>query len=123
MSLQTDNDLNPETLDNVGQPTNSETASQAQMSKKQLKKLAKHKKWIESKAERRKQERDKRKMKRAKLKESGMEVLSRNQIKAKLVKMCDSTCKVTIVIDCDYQSFMEEKELKKLCKQLNRLTQ
>lgn len=40
--------------------------------------------------------------------------------KLELIKMNDSKCKVTIIIDCDYEIYMKDEELKKLCKQLNR---
>ncbi|KPM10486.1 tRNA (Guanine-1)-methyltransferase-like protein 2 [Sarcoptes scabiei] len=34
--------------------------------------------------------------------------------------MSESKCQANIIIDCDYQNYMNEDELKKLCNQLNR---
>lgn len=98
----------------------SDAKSEQKISKKQLKRMQKHEMWIANKAERKKKEKEKRKAKMAKKLESGEKVISRNQLRKQMVKQSDSPCKVTIVIDCDYAEFMNEMELKKLCKQLNR---
>lgn len=97
------------------------TESGSTISKKQFKRLQKQEKWIAGKADRRKREKEKRKAKKAKLAESGEELISRKQLRCTLIKQSDSPCKVTVVIDCDYADYMNEQEVKKLCKQLNRL--
>ncbi|KAI2803509.1 tRNA methyltransferase 10 [Blomia tropicalis] len=90
------------------------------LSKKQMKRMLKHEKWIATKSERKKREKEKRKAKIARKKEAGELILSRKQIKSQLVPQRDSPCKVAVVIDCDYADYMNDLEIKKLCKQLNR---
>lgn len=101
------------------QPTTTPT-----ISKKQLKRLAKHERWVAGKADRRKREKAKRKEKRAQVWQSGEPpephlILSRKQRREQLVRQADSPCKVAVVVDCDYGDYMNEAELKKLCKQMN----
>ena len=90
------------------------------LTKKQMKRLQRHQHWIANKVERKKREKLKRKEKIEKLLSSGQVIVSRKQLKKDLVRLKDSKCKVSVVIDCDYADMMNSMELKKLCKQLNR---
>ena len=91
----------------------------SKLSKKQMKRIERNKKWIEGRKERRKNEKEKRKKKIAQLKESGQFQTKSDKI-AKLVPMEKSRNRVSIVIDCDFQNQMNDNEMKKLVKQINR---
>ena len=98
----------------------SDEDNKPEISRKKMKRMQKHEKWIATKGERRKREKEKVKAKVARMIEAGEKIISRKERQRLLIKQCDSLCKVTVVIDCDYADFMKEPELKKLCKQLNR---
>jgi tRNA (guanine9-N1)-methyltransferase len=99
---------------------NNDLNSLSKMSKKQLKRLERNKKWLESKPERKKRDKEKRKLKLEQLRASGLEIISRKAIKSKLVSMNDSKCKVSLCIDCDFEDYMNENDIKKLVKQIGR---
>lgn len=88
-------------------------------SKREVKRLARHRQWLANKPERKRREKEKRREKIARLAAAGEKVVSRKELRAQLVPMRDSKCRVRVVIDCDYAHLMAEAEMKKLCKQLN----
>ena len=100
-------------------PKNHNTV-QMNISKNLSKKLARLKELRDKRVEKRKQERERRKQKIAEMRQAGVDFLSRSTIRKSLIDMKNSSCKVTIVIDCDYEDFMNEFIIRKLCKQLNR---
>ena len=89
------------------------------MSKKQMKRFLRNKKWLESRPERKRLEKEKKKMKLKKLRDEGIEV-KRSALKRQLCPMSDSKCKVKVCIDCDFSDYMNDNEMKKLVKQIGR---
>lgn len=91
------------------------------MSKKHLKRLIKNKRWTETKEERRKVERERKKRKRKAIKEK-LRVETGSGIIPKQVYtlMKDSPNKVTVAIDLQFESYMDDRELRKLMKQVQR---
>ncbi|RWS00552.1 tRNA methyltransferase 10 A-like protein [Dinothrombium tinctorium] len=77
-------------------------------SKRELKRILKNKKWRETKEERRKLTKEKRRKKKAKL------------VCTKITSMRDSPNKMSLAVDLSLESFMNDRELAKLMKQLQR---
>ncbi|XP_054153251.1 tRNA methyltransferase 10 homolog A-like [Oppia nitens] len=89
------------------------------LSKRKMKRLIKQQKWLESRPEMRKKEKEKKKMKIKKLREEGVEI-NRVVVKKQLIPMSSSNCKVCICIDCHFEQYMDERDMKKLVKQIGR---
>ncbi|KAF8794006.1 tRNA methyltransferase 10 like protein [Argiope bruennichi] len=95
------------------------SSTQPVISKNQLKKLKKHQRWLETKAQRKAKEKLKRKLKIQEAKEMGRDLgPSRKYLKSQ--KMCDSTCKLKICFDLSFADVMTEPEFSKAFKQLHR---
>ncbi|XP_015923471.2 tRNA methyltransferase 10 homolog A [Parasteatoda tepidariorum] len=89
------------------------------LSKRQLKKLEKRKKWLENKPLRKAKEKLKRKLKIQKAREHGKNFgPSRKVLKSN--KMSDSTCKLKVCFDLSLADAMTEEEFSKTFKQLHR---
>ncbi|GAB1602720.1 tRNA methyltransferase 10 homolog A-like [Argonauta hians] len=87
------------------------------LSKNQLRKLKKRERWLAVKKEKRKQERLKKKKRKAEAVKQGLDVgPSRKVLKQNTMK--DSKCQMKVVIDCSFDSYMSEKDVMKLVKQL-----
>lgn len=86
-------------------------------SKKTLKRMLKNKVYNETKIEKRKIQKQKRKAKRKELKETLGISLSEKKTR---LNMSESPNKVNIAIDLSFNSMMNEKELRKLMKQIQR---
>ncbi|KAH9418245.1 tRNA methyltransferase 10 [Dermatophagoides pteronyssinus] len=89
--------------------------SNSQLSKRKQRRLKREQRWAETRAERRREEKKRRRERRQQNKLNG--TVSKKP-RLQTVSMSNSNCKTIIVIDCDYESFMNENELRKLCKQL-----
>ena len=89
------------------------------LSKRQLKRLAKRKRWLELKPLRRAKEKEKRKIKMKIAKESGA-VLRPSRKMLKASKMSDSSCKLKVCFDLSLGHLMTPPELSKTFKQLHR---
>ncbi|CAG2109850.1 unnamed protein product [Medioppia subpectinata] len=116
METKCDNESNetvPQSDDTNGEP-------KQEMSKKQMKRLQRHQKWLDSRPEKRRQEKERKKLKAKRLREEGVEVMSRTALKKQYIPMSSSKCKVSVCIDCDFEDYMEEKDMKKLVKQIGR---
>ncbi|CAG2169048.1 unnamed protein product [Oppiella nova] len=139
-----------QTIDNTINDTTGHTTSddtQRVMSKNQMKKLLRHKKWLETRPERRRQEKERKKLKakklreegiemksrsalrkqwipmsesKCKLREEGIEMKSRSALRKQWIPMSESKCKVSVCIDCDFEDYMEDNDMKKLVKQIGR---
>ncbi|CAL1270826.1 unnamed protein product [Larinioides sclopetarius] len=95
------------------------SSTQPVMSKNQLKKLEKHRRWLESKAQRKAKEKLKRKLKIQEAKETGRDLgPSRKLLKS--LKMSESTCKLKICFDLSLADVMTDPEFSKAFKQLHR---
>ncbi|XP_029636614.1 tRNA methyltransferase 10 homolog A [Octopus sinensis] len=87
------------------------------LSKNQLRKLKKRERWLLVKKEKRKHERLKKKKRKAEAVEKGLDVgPSRKALKQNSMKQ--SKCQMKVVIDCSFDSYMSEKDVMKLVKQL-----
>lgn len=92
-----------------------ETTDISSLSKRQRKKLEKHKKFLENRAVKRKKEREIQKLKRKLNKDNDKP----NRKFLKSQKMANSSCKTRIVVDCSFDDLMSCKDLGKCTKQLN----
>ncbi|OTF69927.1 tRNA (Guanine-1)-methyltransferase-like protein [Euroglyphus maynei] len=91
------------------------SGSNSQLSKRKQRRLKREKRWEETRAERRREEKKRRRERRQQDELNG---IVRKKPRLPTVSMSNSNCKTIIVVDCDYESFMNENELRKLCKQL-----
>lgn len=87
------------------------------LSKSALKKLKKKELWEQRKKERRIREKEKRKKKRLDPSHS-LSTVTRKQLKN--ATMANSSCKVAVVVDLSFDSFMDEKSIAKCVKQICR---
>ncbi|XP_064594689.1 tRNA methyltransferase 10 homolog A-like [Liolophura sinensis] len=92
-------------------------SAETPISKNQLKRLRKQKKWLESKGEKRKKEKEKRKRKIAEARARG-ESLGPTRKSLKENSMKNSACKIRVVIDCSFDKYMNDKDTMKLVKQI-----
>ncbi|CAG2161456.1 unnamed protein product [Oppiella nova] len=91
-----------QTIDNTINDTTGNTTSddtQRVMSKNQMKKLLRHKKWLETRPERRRQEKERKKLKAKKLREEGIEMKSRSALRKQWIPMSESKCKVSVLFE------------------------
>ncbi|KAL4240542.1 tRNA methyltransferase 10 [Mactra antiquata] len=87
------------------------------LSKNQLKKLRRKEKWNEVKAQKRKAEKERYKARKKACRERGEELgPTRKQLKHN--KMSKSNCNLKVAIDCDFDDYMAEKDIKMLVKQI-----
>ncbi|XP_052815160.1 tRNA methyltransferase 10 homolog A-like isoform X2 [Mya arenaria] len=87
------------------------------LSKSQLKKIKKKEKWAQVKASKRKAEKERWKARKRECRERGEELgPTRKQLKHNT--MAKSNCKIPVVIDCDFDQYMAEKDIKMLVKQI-----
>lgn len=112
--------LTQENCDNLQlDKTNEEdsTATDTTLSKSQLKKLKKKEKWEQVKAQKRKAEKERYKARKRECRERGEELgPTRKQLRHN--KMSKSNCKIQVVIDCDFDDYMADKDIKMLVKQI-----
>lgn len=104
--------------------TSSKIEAVAALTKSQLKRKLKLENILKKRAEKRKHEREKRKKKKLERKLNQEQESSTNeqQINRKQLKrnrMCDSDCKLRIVVDCSFEEYMSDNDLSHLCKQLS----
>lgn len=90
--------------------------SETKLSKNQYKKLARKKKWLESRAERRRIEKVRKKAKKLELDKLGIP-----SVPKRIKLMSDSSNKFRVVIDMDFEEFMTVQETQKAVKQLGRI--
>ena len=90
------------------------------LSKRAQKKLLKRQQWLDTKHERRAKEKEKRKRKMEERKKDGTFEESRNTSRKRLkeCKMSDSSCKVGVVFDLQFESLMNQRDLGKTLKQI-----
>jgi len=86
------------------------------LSKRQMKREQKKENWLKKLPEKRQQEREKKKQRKRQLAEAGIVSTSRKKLKCN--KMCDSKCKVNVVIDCSFDEYMGEKDINRLVSQI-----
>ncbi|XP_021348862.1 tRNA methyltransferase 10 homolog A-like isoform X1 [Mizuhopecten yessoensis] len=87
------------------------------LSKRQLRKLKKHENWLKYKPIKRAKDKEKKKQRRRDAKEKGEEPApSRKRLK--LNTMAKSDCRVSVAIDCSFDSYMQERDILKLGKQI-----
>lgn len=92
---------------------------QQNLSKRQLKKLKKKEKWIQSKPEKRLKERKKLKEKRAFARANNIDLgPSRKGLKQRT--MANSTCKINVSLDLSFDDLMIDKDVAKMIKQILR---
>lgn len=107
-----------EKSDNISnEQTTGEEASETKMSKSQLRKLKRQEKWLAHKDEKRAKERLKKKQRKKEAMERGEDV-GPTRKKLKQNTMAKSSCQVKVVIDCSLDSYMAEKDIIKLVKQI-----
>ena len=90
------------------------------LSKRAQKKLLKRQQWLDTKHERRAKEKEKRKRKMEERKKDGTFEETRNTSRKRLkeCKMSDSSCKVGVVFDLQFESLMNQRDLGKALKQI-----
>jgi tRNA (guanine9-N1)-methyltransferase len=88
------------------------------LSRKELKRRLRQKKWNDEKEERRKIQREKRKRRRKSMKEKGIKPASMGRV---VIPMKESPNTMIVAIDLSFQEYMNEKETRKLRKQLQRV--
>lgn len=108
-------DLNKSSSNSSTNGDDGQSESNSKLSKRKQRRLKREQKWAETRAERRREEKKRRRERRQQDKLNGTLV---KKPRLQTVSMSNSTCKTIIVIDCDYEKFMNENELRKLCKQL-----
>lgn len=91
------------------------------LSKTQAKKLKKQQEWLAQRPERRRLERLKKKAKKAADKQNNCDSNEIQRISKRNTLMKESKNKFTIVIDLDFNEFMEHAEMNKLVKQIGRI--
>ncbi|KAK3090228.1 hypothetical protein FSP39_010215 [Pinctada imbricata] len=127
-SCKNDTEIGNDVIDGVEKSTTSTSMSSydddgneiktgAQMSKRQLRKLKKQEKWLLIKADKRAKEKEKKKQKKREAMAKG-ENLGPSRKRLKDNTMGKSECKVKAVIDCGFDSYMSEKDIMKLTKQV-----
>lgn len=89
----------------------------ATMSKKQLRRQQRQEKWLSIKAEVRAKEKQRKKQKRREALERG-DTMAPTRKKLRSNTMAKSSCKTSVVIDCSLDSYMGEKDIMKLVKQI-----
>ncbi|XP_076327249.1 tRNA methyltransferase 10 homolog A-like isoform X4 [Tachypleus tridentatus] len=99
-----------ETADNVVKQTTC-------ISKRQLKKQARHEKWLQQKPIRRAKEKEKKRKRKQEAKEKGI-ILGPSKKYLKQVKMKDSSCSICIAVDVSLDELMTDAERSKCFKQL-----
>lgn len=113
MSEESANTLNHNNVDVT------EIQPEVPLSKNQLKKLEKRRRWQETKAERKAKEKLKRKLKIQQAKEEGRDLgPSRKLLKS--LKMSESSCKLKVCFDLSLAEVMKPPEFSKTFKQLHR---
>lgn len=97
---------------------------EVQMSKSQMKKLARRQRMLEKRPERRKQEKERKKQRRKELarlaEEEGLDKSSLLNVR-KTKSMSESDNKFKVVIDMDFESYMTDDEIGKAAKQVGRI--
>nr|XP_022315846.1 tRNA (guanine(9)-N1)-methyltransferase-like isoform X2 [Crassostrea virginica] len=94
-----------------------ETPLSATMSKKQLRRQQRQEKWLSIKAEVRAKEKQRKKQKRREALERG-DIMAPTRKKLRSNTMAKSSCQTSVVIDCSLDSYMGEKDIMKLVKQI-----
>jgi len=98
----------------------------ASLSKRALKRLKKKEIWMANKGQRRAAERERRKRRAAADKQKRIddpenapsETFHQFRKKLKKNRMSTSSCRVSVVIDCDWENLMDIKDIQKLAKQI-----
>ncbi|XP_038062083.1 tRNA methyltransferase 10 homolog A-like [Patiria miniata] len=97
------------------------TSTGLPVSKNQMKKMMKMEDWKERRMAKRLKEREKRKLKKIQEREGMPEVVDDGQVRIKKRRMNDPEASdVRVAIDCTYDHLMNDLEIKKLCKQVQR---
>ncbi|XP_061175091.1 tRNA methyltransferase 10 homolog A-like [Saccostrea echinata] len=104
-------------MDSVTKEEKKETQASATMSKKQLRRQQRQEKWLSIKADVRAKEKQRKKQKRREALERG-DVMAPTRKKLRTNTMAKSSCKTSVVIDCSLDSYMGEKDIMKLVKQI-----
>lgn len=103
---------------------NQESSEEGQpISKRQMKRRARHEKWIALKPLRRQKEKDKLREKKRKLKEERERLgIDEDSIRGpKLIRMADPEASgVSVAIDCSFDHLMNDLEVRKVAKQIQR---
>ncbi|XP_060593069.1 tRNA methyltransferase 10 homolog A-like [Ruditapes philippinarum] len=89
----------------------------ATLSKSQMKKQLKKQKWEQVKSAKRKAEKQRQKARKQACRERGEDV-GPTRKKLRHNKMSKSNCRVKVVVDCDFDDYMAEKDIKMLVKQI-----
>ncbi|XP_022081262.1 tRNA methyltransferase 10 homolog A-like [Acanthaster planci] len=99
----------------------STTSGTVPVSKNQMKKMMKNAEWRERRTAKRLKEREKRKLKKIQEREGMPEALDDGQVRIKRRRMNDpEASEIRVAIDCTYDHLMNDLEIKKLCKQVQR---
>ncbi|XP_060065365.1 tRNA methyltransferase 10 homolog A-like [Ylistrum balloti] len=107
-----------ESLSNTADENAEEEPTDVQkLTKRQLRKLKKHEKWLEYKPIKRAKDKEKKKQRRRDAKERGEEPAPSRK-KLKLNTMAKSDCRVSVAIDCSFDNYMLERDILKLGKQI-----
>ncbi|VVC32922.1 tRNA methyltransferase TRMD/TRM10-type domain,tRNA methyltransferase TRM10-type domain [Cinara cedri] len=113
-----DNNIEERKKSKINDDDDIENNGQLTTSKRQIKKLQKHQKWLEQKEKRKefnKEKKQEKKKWKAQMREAGIEIQ-----KIKTTKMAESTCKQRIVLDMSYDDMMSDKDLCKCSSQILR---